>query len=105
MLKHSIFRQFSQILNIQLGPRSAKIGPVVAALQTHSISPHSQIQNRHPVENTRRLLVNYLTKQRNLFIQKSCADWLKIYSSCTEKTQRVVAYQEGTEWIGATSCV
>ena len=52
MLKHSNFRQFSQILNIQLGPRSAKIGPVVAAVQTHSISPHSQLQNRHPVENT-----------------------------------------------------
>jgi len=105
MLKHLIFRQFSQILNIQLGHRSAKIRSVVAAVQTHSVSPHSQFQNRHPIENTCRLLINYLTKQRNLFIKKSCADWLKIHSSCTEKTQRVAAYQEDTEWIGATTCV
>jgi hypothetical protein len=44
MLKHSIFRQFSQILNIQLAPRSVTIGPVVAAVQMHSVSPHSQIK-------------------------------------------------------------
>lgn len=70
MLKHSIFRQFSQILNMQLAPRSAKIGPVVAAVQRHSISPHSLLQNRHPVENTCLLLINCLTKQKNLFIHK-----------------------------------
>jgi len=37
MLKHSIFRQFSQFVNIHLAPRSAKIrvGSVLAAVQRH----------------------------------------------------------------------